>query len=354
MKQNKILIITTFLIIIVVSSLFYIPFSRYGVVQSPYVLDDKYILEYSTKEYHHIYDIPSSEFIIVKPKGQINFVKLELKYNVIFEEFIIRYVIIITLLIIYSFYKITHKKQVINKIIDYCEKCGEQIDEDSLYCKYCGAETKIEQPESLEEISKRMGMDNPIHVSWKKDFLEERNHQWEKYERQQARLESESDMKAGYKQSEETKSLSMKWFNFFTVILMPMWLISPIINYMTIYSHMLENNFTWSDYFSDSLTGLQNTVSFIMNMLLILILLLSFIEIHKGTDKAYKLLLTYFIYSIVNQIIYSLMYYQIGYFSLGTAIGRILGILIFIIPNIIYFKRRKHLFIYKAGNPNLY
>jgi len=33
-----------------------------------------------------------------------------------------------------------------------------------------------------------MGIDNPIHVSWKKEFLEEHRRQWQKYERQQDRL----------------------------------------------------------------------------------------------------------------------------------------------------------------------
>lgn len=98
-------IIKITLLLFIASSIFFIPFNRYGVIDTPYEADE--ILEgYNVKEYHHIYDIPTGGYRNVKPQGQSDYVNVKIKYSIVYEELIIRYLIII---LIITFYKIIKK-----------------------------------------------------------------------------------------------------------------------------------------------------------------------------------------------------------------------------------------------------
>jgi len=100
--SNKTIIMIC-LIIMIVSGMFFIPFERYGVVQSNFG-PVSFANGYYNKEYYNIYNLPENgQIIFVKPKGQLDFVNVELKYKLFFKEFCIRFIAIIIFFILNYF-----------------------------------------------------------------------------------------------------------------------------------------------------------------------------------------------------------------------------------------------------------
>ncbi len=157
MKTKKILFGITFFIIIV-SSLFFIPIRQYGVVMSPGSSSID-LEKYDDNGYYHIYSLPSNESKSIKSSGQLNFVDVEIKHSVIYEELAIRYIIII--LLVTAFYLLFLKNKTKS---NFCENCNKPIDKDSKYCKYCGTEIETNDPEFLKGLLKEMAEDTASNM----------------------------------------------------------------------------------------------------------------------------------------------------------------------------------------------
>ena len=256
MKLYKILIMIIILSIFVASSLFYIPFKQYGVVTSPNPTKID-LSKYSIKEYYNIYNLPNSKYIKIKPSGQLNFEKVELKHKILYEELILRCVIMVMLLII---------------------------------------------------IWNAM----PNKITY-----------------------------------EPNKPYPMKWYKYLIAFFIPLWLIaSPILTYININTRILNYYGNWENYLSE----LPNILSFSIYLINLLLLLIAYIELRKYSKRGYIVILCFFIiaaiYPILEMFIYAPSYLKANIqFDYVYLIGRAFGGSLFYIPNIIYFTKRKHMFI---------
>lgn len=200
----------------------------------------------------------------------------------------------------------------------YCRKCGKEIDNDSEFCRYCGAKVIIEKTQTYDK--------NSIEI------IKEGNN---------------SDILI------EKCQPSMKWYKAMINFFIPMWIFFGTIVSLERMFYAVKNYYgTWGGYFTDSLDGIPNTFNFIIFLFLTGLLIFAYIEIKKFSEFGYKYIMIFFILTIIYPIIAFLIYLpayikaDLDYSSiLGQSVGQLIGKAIFFIPNIIYFKKRKQLFV---------
>lgn len=136
------------------------------------------------------------------------------------------------------------------------------------------------------------------------------------------------------------KKFSMKWFNILTRYLIPFSVIvSPIITFGDLHLDVSYYYGSWFDYLGNML----NALSLSMYIFMLILLIIANKELRKYSYKGYKLIMIFFALSILSPIIEMLLYFDYGY-----SLGKLIVALLVFIPNIIYFKKRKHLFTEKG------
>jgi vacuolar-type H+-ATPase subunit I/STV1 len=206
----------------------------------------------------------------------------------------------------------------------YCKKCGEVIERDSQFCRYCGAK-----------------VDSEILVSdssLKDEFIEV-NKQYS---------DKQSFDKGTF--TAVKKQPSMKWYKALVRFFIPAALIlRPIESVGSLQLNISQYYGTWQNYFTHPIDGIPNTLNVVLWLLGIILLLFAFIGIREFTDIGYKLIMIYFIfnaiYPIASSLIYIPSYIKVGLdFDYGPTVAQFIINSIVSIPNLIYFKKRSYLF----------
>jgi len=215
----------------------------------------------------------------------------------------------------------------------YCRKCGEKIESDSLFCKHCGVEVNLEKTMTLQKIEK--GTDNNISFD----------------EESKKTGENHSEILS---QENETfilkKQPSMRWYKALIMFFIPAALIiRPIESLGNLYLNVEQNYGSWANYFTHPLDGIPNTLNIILWLFGMILLFSAFKGIKKFTELGYKYIMMYFvfnaIYPIAAALIYTPSYIKAGIdFNYSLSLAQFIANSIISIPNLIYFKKRRHLF----------
>lgn len=201
----------------------------------------------------------------------------------------------------------------------YCRKCGKQIKDVGMFCKYCGANIVFEEPEAfnenIQELVQQEDYANDIDVVPVK-----------------------------------IKQHSMRWYKALTNFIIPATLIlRPIEVFGNLSLQAKQTYGSWKNYFTDSIDGLPNTLNIMIWLFGMILLLSAYREIKKFTKLGYKCIIAFFIfnicYPIISALIYTPSYAKVGInYNYGQVVAQVIINLIVGIPNIIYFKKRKYLF----------
>lgn len=192
----------------------------------------------------------------------------------------------------------------------YCNKCNNHIDDDSLYCRYCGKQ-----------------VENIIN----NDYIEEN-------------LEKNIN-------TQVVKKPSMRWFNFLVKFLMPFWIFfSPINLYGEISSIVRDYYGSWSYFITNPVDGVPNTITLILRICMIFFLFVSWKELRIFSIKGYKYSVVFFILTIFSPVIPMLVYLPFyikagANYDFTNMFANITSASIISVPNIIYLKKRKSLFV---------
>ena len=206
----------------------------------------------------------------------------------------------------------------------YCKKCGEVIERDSQFCRYCG--TKVDSEILVSDSSL-------------KDEFVEVNKQYS---------EDQSFDKGTF--TAVKKQPSMKWYKALIWFFIPTALIlRPIESVGNLRLNISQYYGTWGDYFTHPIDGIPNTLNIALWLFGMILLLFAYIGIKEFTENGYKLIMIYFvfnaIYPIVSALIYVPSFTKAGLeFNYGSAVAQFIINSIVSIPNLIYFKKRSFLF----------
>jgi hypothetical protein len=191
----------------------------------------------------------------------------------------------------------------------YCNNCNNLIDDDSLYCRYCGNQ-----------------VDNIIN----NDDIE-------------VNLEENGDPPI-------IKQPSLRWFNFLVKFLMPLWIFFSPISMLGEISSVIRNYYgSFSYYTTNPLNGLPNTVTLVMTICMIIFLFISWKELRIFSIRGYKFTIIFFILTIFSPVITMLVYLPF-YIREGANINfyyafvNMCSAAIICIPNLVYLRKRKLLF----------
>lgn len=186
----------------------------------------------------------------------------------------------------------------------YCNNCGKFIEDDSLFCKYCGENVNADDKE--DDTVKTLNNKQP----------------------------------------------SMRWFKFLVKYLMPIWLILGTLSRFRSISLTVDNyyNSDWKYFMVDSIDAIPNTIVMILNIFITIFLYVTWKELKSFTKQGYKLSIAFFALTILTPAILMIIYLplyisaNVGYdfYNMFVNIG---SALIICVPNIIYLKKRKSLFL---------
>jgi hypothetical protein len=192
----------------------------------------------------------------------------------------------------------------------YCNNCNNLIDDDSLYCRYCGKQ-----------------VENNIN----NDYIEEN-------------LEENIDMQV-------VKQPSLRWFNFLVKFLMPFWIFfSPISSFGKISSTVRNYYGSFSYYTTNPIDGFPNTVALVISICMIVFLFISWKELRVFSIKGYKFTIIFFVFTIFSPVITMLVYLPFyiregANYDYYNMFVQMCSAAIVYIPNLIYLKKRKSLFV---------
>ena len=191
----------------------------------------------------------------------------------------------------------------------YCNNCNNLIDDDSLYCRYCGNQVK-----------------NIIN----NDDIE-------------VNLEENNDPTI-------IKQPSLRWFNFLVKFLMPLWIFFSPIRMFGEISSVIRNYYgSFSYYTTNPLDGLPNTVTLVITICTIIFLFISWKELSIFSIRGYKFTIIFFILTIFSPVITMLVYLPFyiregANYNFYNMFVNMCSAAIISIPNLIYLKKRKFLF----------
>jgi len=201
----------------------------------------------------------------------------------------------------------------------YCNNCNNLIDDDSLYCRYCGNQ-----------------VDNIIN----NDDIE-------------VNLEENGDPPI-------IKQPSLRWFNFLVKFLMPLWIFfSPISMFGEISSVVRNYYGSFSYYTTNPIDGLPNTVTLVITICMIIFLFISWKELISFTIKGYKFTIIFFVLTILTPVV-SMLVYLPFFIKAGVnydfidMFAKMVSASIISIPNLIYLKKRKPLFVNNELTKQIY
>lgn len=209
-------------------------------------------------------------------------------------------VIIVVIVII----KIIKKELPMKKNLQAkCPSCNNSINDEDIFCKHCG-----------EKIIK--------------DDIEKENDN----------------------QFSSVRQLPMRWFNFLVKFLMPFWIFFGTLSNFGRIDYMVRNYYeNWGYFLTNPVDGIPNTIIIILDICITFFLFITWKELKKYTDTGYKYTIALFTLTILLPIITMLIYLPFyikegAIYDFHTVLVGLISSLIFCVPNIIYFKKRKELF----------
>lgn len=185
----------------------------------------------------------------------------------------------------------------------YCGKCGAKNNDDDNFCTNCG------QP--LSHID-----NNSIPILKKENLLSKDN----------------SEVTPEKKDQNQSKELPTAWLDFISVI----WLLAGII--IIIYSAIM--------FFTD----ISNNELYFIDLLHGVLLTVTFFYVKPRKKQGYYLFLISIFSNFIISIVSSFIEVSSQTTDEATFIGKLIGALIWFIPNIIYITKRKSLFVKNRNN----
>lgn len=205
----------------------------------------------------------------------------------------------------------------------YCKKCGENIEEDSIFCRYCGVDVKSslynEEETKADQYHEHNNSEQSIDVCESVELV-------------------------------ASKEKSMKWYKVLVYYFMPASIILSPINVLgNLYITADQYYGGLKEYFINPADGLSNILYMVVYIAIMVLLIYADTEAKKMTVLGYKLILIFFIVSMIYPVFEVLIYLPVYEkanidFNFNPAIGRLIFNILYGVPNIIYFKKRKHLF----------
>lgn len=206
----------------------------------------------------------------------------------------------------------------------YCTYCNKLIDDDSLFCRYCGKEVTDNYNDNFKEDTDTDAADN--------GFYEEDS----------------------YNATDDTivvKQPSMRWYNFLVKFLLPFWIFYGALDGFSQTSLVVRDYYgSWDYYMTNPMNGIPNTIALALSAFMIIFLFITWRELKKLTKNGYKYVVIYFLSIIFLPVIVMLIYLPFylkenmdyDFFSMVTDIT---SKIIISIPTLIYFRKRKFLFV---------
>ena len=138
---------------------------------------------------------------------------------------------------------------------------------------------------------------------------------------------------------------SMRWYLFFVRILSILWLIlGPLLILSTMSQEVSEiYRGNYQGYFNNSLIGPYNTIVMILFWVGEVILLIARSELKKLSILGWQLIVVFFSINLASSLYTLLTYYQ---YSPASIIGSVTVPMILHTLNLVYFTKRKSLFIH--------
>lgn len=197
----------------------------------------------------------------------------------------------------------------------YCNNCNNLIDDDSLYCSYCGKQivNNVNNDYTEENIE-------PLVI----------------------------------------KQPSMHWFNFLVKFLMPLWIFFSPISMFGQVSSVIRNYYgSFNYYTTNPIDGFPNTITLVITICMIIFLFISWKELKIFSIKGYKFTIIFFLLTILTPVVTMLVYLPF-FIKTGVNYGfinmfaKVVSASIISVPNLIYFRKRKSLFVNNELTKQIY
>lgn len=201
----------------------------------------------------------------------------------------------------------------------HCSNCNKIIADNSLFCMYCGKEVVGNLISDFNEENQNV---NVVELS-------------------------------------EVKQPSMRWFNFLVKFLMPFWIFFGSISRFGQISSVVRNHYgDWSYYTTNPIDGLPNTIMLVVNVFFYFFLFITWRKVKSFTIQGYKFSIAFFVLIIFLPVItmiiylpfYIKMYADYDFYNMFVNIA---SASLLSIPNLIYLRKRKFLFV-SDGFKNVY
>lgn len=197
---------------------------------------------------------------------------------------------------------------------NFCSNCGQQIGS-AKFCPYCGTE-------NLE-----LTMTNQTQQS-------------DAQQPQQAVKQQQKPLKV-------IAGKSMRWFNFFVRFVIPIWLILGTFTYISQTNATVGEYFNGNiyDFYTDPMFGTINVIDLIMEIATFFILLCAILPLKSYQKTGYKIIIAYFVIRLLYPLLgfFIMDYLEIN--DISSYIGYSLPEVILSILNLVYFKKREHIFL---------